>query len=104
MNVLDVGLGAVAVLMAVPTAYLVKLSVEARRRPQAWVTLFLLAMMAEMWVGAAIYARAPSSAALVAALAASGAMMASTVVAVFAALLRARPSAAPAPQGERSLE
>ncbi|MFI5414786.1 MAG: 4Fe-4S binding protein [Candidatus Lutacidiplasmatales archaeon] len=95
MNATDVGFGLVALLMAVPTAYLVKLSVEARRRPQAWVTLFLLAMMAEMWVGAALYARSPSSTALVEALAAMGALMAATVVVVFVALLRGRPSTDP---------
>jgi polyferredoxin len=92
VNALDLELGVVAVTMAIPTAYLVKLSVEARRRPQAWVTLFLLAMMAEMWVGVAWYVRSPSSGSLVAALAASGALMAATVVVVFVALLRDRPA------------
>ncbi|MCI4325355.1 MAG: hypothetical protein L3K00_05710 [Thermoplasmata archaeon] len=104
MNGTDLVLGLVALLMAVPTAYLVKLSVEARRRPQAWITLFLLAMMAEMWVGAAVYARAPSVGSLVAALAAMGAMMAATVVVVFVALLRARPSGPETTPRESPLE
>jgi polyferredoxin len=104
MDALDIGLGLIALLMALPTAYLVKLSVEARRRPQAWVTLFLLAMMAEMWVGVVLFARFPTSAGLVAALAASGSMMAASVVAVFAALLRSRPSASPTPADEIPLQ
>jgi polyferredoxin len=100
----DIALGLVALLMAAPTAYLVKLSVEARRRPQAWITLFLLAMMGEMWVGVALYARAPSTGALVAALAAMGAMMAATVVVVFVALLRSRPSETAPAAGAGPLE
>jgi polyferredoxin len=89
----DLLLGLVALVMAVPTAYLIRLSVEARTRAQSWVTLFLLAMMGEMWVGAALYARAPSDATAVAALAAMGTMMAATVAILFVALLRTRPGA-----------
>ncbi|MCI4370365.1 MAG: hypothetical protein L3J81_03440, partial [Thermoplasmata archaeon] len=73
MSPTDILLGLVALGMAVPTAYLVRLSVEARTRAQSWVTLFLLAMMGEMWVGVALYARTPSEAGAVGALAATGA-------------------------------
>ena len=99
MSPTDILLGLVALGMAVPTAYLVRLSVEARTRAQSWVTLFLLAMMGEMWVGAAIYARSPSDAAAVAALAAMGALMAATVAVLFVALVRARTRAGGAPDG-----
>ncbi len=92
-------LGLVALAMAVPTAYLVRLSVEARTRAQAWVTLFLLAMMGEMWVGVALYARTPSEAGAVGALAATGALMAATVAVLFAALLKSRASSAPSDLG-----
>ncbi|HEV8050119.1 MAG TPA: hypothetical protein VGP88_05955, partial [Thermoplasmata archaeon] len=87
MDTTGILLGLVALVMAVPTAYLVRLSVEARTRAQAWVTLFLLAMMGEMWVGVALYARTPSPASAVGGLAATGALMAATVAVLFAALI-----------------
>ncbi|MCI4321036.1 MAG: hypothetical protein L3K05_01870 [Thermoplasmata archaeon] len=92
MNLTELLLGLVALVMAVPTAYLVRLTVEARTRVQAWVTLFLLAMMGEMWVGAIVYARTPSESSAVGALAATGALMAATVALLFVALIRSRAS------------
>jgi polyferredoxin len=92
-------LGLVALVMAVPTAYLVRLSVEARTRAQAWVTLFLLAMMGEMWVGVALYARTPSPASAVGGLAATGALMAATVAVLFAALIWSRRNRTSGPVG-----
>ncbi|MCI4326309.1 MAG: hypothetical protein L3K16_01540 [Thermoplasmata archaeon] len=93
MNATEILLGLVALVMAIPTGYLVRLSVEARTRAQAWVTLFLLAMMGEMWVGAALYASGPTDAGVVRALAATGALMAATVAVLFVALIRSRPAA-----------
>src|SRR5580692_7583146 len=90
--------------MAIPTGYLVRLSVEARTRAQAWVTLFLLAMMGEMWVGAALYANGPTDAGAVRALAATGALMAVTVAVLFLALIRSRPAPGAAPPAGSAAE
>ncbi|MGP8109387.1 MAG: 4Fe-4S binding protein [Thermoplasmata archaeon] len=101
-------LAIVALLMAVATALLVWLTVEARRRPQRWIALFLLAMMGEMWVAPIVYLRAPSSASLVTGLSLSGAFMAGSLAVVFLAILQrgnpaeepgASPLAGPLPLG-----
>jgi len=90
MSTLTVALIAVAVLMAVATAYLIWAAVEARSRARTWVALFLLAMMGEMWVSAVVYLYAPSTSSLIAALAVSGALMAASLVPLVIALERGR--------------
>ena len=82
-------LGVLAVLMALATAYLIRVFVDAQRKAQVWVALFLLGMMGEMWVGAVVYLWAPSQGSLVAGLAVSGVLMAGSVALVFLAIARA---------------
>ena len=88
MNAALGALEVVAALMALATGALVWLAVEARRRAQAWVALYLLAMMGEMWVAAVVYFAAPSTASLVAGIAASGGLMVATAVPLLIALAR----------------
>ncbi|HKV90403.1 MAG TPA: hypothetical protein VJQ43_04295 [Thermoplasmata archaeon] len=88
--------GGVALAMALATAGIVKLVASARTRAQLWIALFLLAMMAEMWVGAAVYVQSPRTSTLVEALALSGALMAASVAGVFALIARYNPSPGPA--------
>ena len=90
MSTLTILLVAVAALMAVTTALLIWAAVEARSRARAWIVLFLLAMMGEMWVSAVVYLRAPSASSLIAGLAASGALMAASLAPLVIALERGR--------------
>ncbi len=90
MNANLVAVVAIASLMAVVTALLIRYVVEARHRPAAWVALYLLAMMGEMWLSGVIYFSAPSARTLVAGLAAGGVLMAVSVVPVFVAVARVR--------------
>jgi polyferredoxin len=76
-------LAVLALSMALGTAYLVKFTGRARSRREAAIALFLLAMMAEMLVAAAVYYRSPSVGGLVGALSLSGAMMAASAAVVF---------------------
>jgi polyferredoxin len=82
----DVPLAALALAMAAATAYLVKFTGQARDRRSASIALFLLAMMAEMFVAAIFYFRAPSAGALVQGLSVSGALMAVSAAAVLLSL------------------
>jgi polyferredoxin len=83
-------LAIVAAVMALATAYLIHLIVDARSRAQAWTGLFLLAMMGEMWVAAVVYLNGRSGSSLIAGLAASGALMAASLVPLIVAVLRSR--------------
>jgi len=83
-------LAAIALLMAVLTAVLVRYVIEAERRAQSWIAMFVLAMMGEMWVSAVIYFSDPSARTLVIGLAVSGVLMIATVVPLFLALARER--------------
>ena len=76
-------LAGIAALMAIVIARLVKWSAEARNRTQAAVDLFLLGMMAAMFLGAAIYFQAPGPGTLVEGLWVSGALMSVSVSPVF---------------------
>jgi polyferredoxin len=89
-------LALVAAGMAGATAYLIHVIVGARSRAQAWTGLFLLAMMGEMWVAAVVYLRAPSSADLIAGLAASGALMVVSLIPLVVAIGRSRAAGTPA--------
>jgi polyferredoxin len=90
-------LASAALAMAGVTAYLLRILVEARRRPQAWIALFLLAMMGEMWIAAVVALAIPTARGLVVALSASGGLMVASVVPLLAAL--ARTGKAPSPPG-----
>ncbi|HTW55490.1 MAG TPA: hypothetical protein VMG36_03460, partial [Thermoplasmata archaeon] len=90
------GLIALAAAMAVATAWLIRVASEARDRRQAAVAVFLVAMMAEMFVGAWIAVVTPGTAGIVSGLSASGALMALSAGLLFAAL---GPRGAPAPTG-----
>ncbi|HTS32804.1 MAG TPA: hypothetical protein VMI55_02560 [Thermoplasmata archaeon] len=90
MSILTAALVVVALGMAVATAYLIWAVVEARSRARAWVCLFLLAMMGEMWVAAVVYLSSPSSSGLIAGLAVSGALMVASLVPLVIALGRSR--------------
>ncbi len=83
-------LAAIALLMAILTAALVGFVIEASRRAQSWIALFLLAMMGEMWISAVIYFSDPSGRSLVIGLAASGVLMVVTVVPLVLAIARDR--------------
>ena len=76
---------AVAVAMAGVTGFLIRFAAAAVGPRDRALALFLLAMMAEMFVGAGIYAGAPRAATLVEALSVSGSAMALTAAAVFLA-------------------
>ena len=94
---------AVALVMAVATAYFVRLAVEARRAAQFWVAIYLLAMMGEMWIAPIAYLLRPSLGSLVAGVAVSGGVMAATLVPLLFVLFRdlgegARSSPGPAPR------
>ena len=94
----------IAAVMAVATAYLIRLVVEARSRASAWGALYLLAMMGEMWLSAVVYFAAPSASSLIAGLALSGTLMAVSLVPLVVALGRSRGTAtslgpAPIPLG-----
>jgi polyferredoxin len=94
-----IGLYAViALVMAGATALLVRLSVEARRRSQVWVALFLLAMMGEMWIAPLVYLAAPSTHALVEGVAVSGAVMTATFAPLLLAMFRGEPAVAVGPE------
>ncbi|MCI4336697.1 MAG: hypothetical protein L3K17_05825 [Thermoplasmata archaeon] len=80
-------LAVLAALMAIVTAILVKWAAAARTRSQAAVVLFLLGMMAAMFLGAAIYFLAPSSHSLVEGLWVSSAAMSVSVFPVFLVFL-----------------
>ncbi|MGC2034632.1 MAG: hypothetical protein WA761_04195 [Thermoplasmata archaeon] len=80
-------LAGIAALMAIVIARLVKWSAEARNRTQAAVDLFLLGMMAAMFLGAAIYFQAPGPGTLVEGLWVSGALMSVSVSPVFLIIL-----------------
>ncbi len=90
MDQLILGLTAVAATMAVVTALLIRAAVEGRTRAHAWVALYLLAMMGEMWIAGVVYLRSPSVTGLVAGIAVSGVLMVVSVVPLLAALLRQR--------------
>jgi polyferredoxin len=79
--------------MAVATAFLVQLASAARDRKEAALALFLIAMMAEMFVSVAVYLRAPGPRGLVEGVAAGGALMAATAAGLFFVL---SPGAGPA--------
>ncbi len=83
-------LAVVAAIMAVATAYLIHLIVDARSRAQGWTGLFLLAMMGEMWVAAVVYLAGPSPSRLIAGLAVSGALMVLSLVPLVVAVGRSR--------------
>ncbi len=89
-------LAILAAAMAVVTAVLIRAAVEGRRRAHAWVALYLLAMMGEMWVAGVVYLSSPSLRSLVAGLAVSGVLMIATLVPLLAALLRTRGTSDPA--------
>ena len=74
--------------MALATAFLVRLAAHASTRVAGAVVLFLLAMMAEMFGGAAAYFLVGTPAALLDALWGTGLMMAATAVPVFLLTLR----------------
>ncbi|HTT74156.1 MAG TPA: hypothetical protein VMG99_08485 [Thermoplasmata archaeon] len=101
-------LAAIAALMAVVTAVLVLAAVEASEPVRAWVALYLLAMMGEMWIAPVIYFAAPSTASLVLGLSVSGVLMIASLGPLFAALVRHRrtagsPGTAPSPRAGLSL-
>ncbi len=81
---------ALAALMAIVTALLIRAAVEARSRARSWIALFLLAMMGEMWIAAVVYLLHPSTAGLIAGVAASGGLMVVSLVPLVAALERSR--------------
>ena len=87
---LTIALGVVAAVMALVTAYLIQATVEARSRARAWIALYLLAMMGEMWIAAVVYLSAPSLGSLVAGIAVSGVLMMVSVVPLVAGILRRR--------------
>ena len=91
----ELALGAIAVGMAVATAAIVRLAADATDRRRRLVALFLLAMMAEMFVGAALYAARPSASGLVEGLSLSGGLMAATAAAVFGLWDGAAPEGSP---------
>ncbi len=95
-------LAAVALLMAVLTAVLVSYVVEAQRRAQSWIAMFLLAMMGEMWISVVIYFSSPSGSRLVTGLSVSGALMVATVVPLVVGLARERFPGGDAPAGPAS--
>ncbi len=99
METLTLALAIVAALMAITTAYLIRATVEARSRARAWVALYLLAMMGEMWVGVVVYLDAPSVGSLIAGIAASGVLMILTVLPLIVGILRGR-SAGSSPLAE----
>ena len=91
---------AVAAAMAGVTGLLIRFAAAASGPRDRALALFLLAMMAEMFVGAGIYAAHPRAATLVEALSVSGGAMAATAAAVFLAWTgadRAGPAAVPRP-------
>lgn len=91
-------LAVLAAVMAAVTAVLVKWGAAARTRSQATVVLFLLAMMAAMFVGALIYYLAPGPQSLVRGLWVSSAAMSASVFPVFLVFLeeaRARHAGGP---------
>ena len=88
MIVTDAVLWTVALAMACASAYLIRLIVDARRPAQRAIALLLLATMGEMWIAAVVYASAPSQAALVAGLSASGVLMAVSAGVVLPSVLR----------------
>jgi polyferredoxin len=90
-------LAAIALLMAVATAFLLQGVVEARTRARRWIGLFLLAMMGEMWVAPAVYLASPSWRSLVAGVALSGGLMVVSVVPILFALARPPGSTTDAP-------
>ena len=90
MDATLLALAVVAAAMAVATAFLIHLVVDARSRAQAWSGLFLLAMMGEMWVAAVVYLRAPSSSSLIAGLSVSGVLMVVSLVPLVYAVGRSR--------------
>ena len=90
MDQLLLGLIAIATTMAVATAWLIRAAVEGRSPAHAWVVLYLLAMMGEMWIAGVVYLRSPSVAGLVAGIAVSGVLMVVSVVPLLVALLRQR--------------
>ena len=90
MAALTVVLGVVAAVMALVTAVLIQATVEGRSRARAWIALYLLAMMGEMWIAAVVYLNAPSLGNLVAGIAVSGVLMVVSVVPLVGGLLRHR--------------
>jgi polyferredoxin len=90
MDTTVLSLAIVAAAMAVATAYLIHLIVDARSRAQGWTGMFLLAMMGEMWVAAVVYWRAPSSSSLLAGLAVSGLLMVLSLVPLVVGVGRSR--------------
>lgn len=95
MSSTDLVLAAVALGMAGATAYLVRFAGAAQSRRDGAIALFLLAMMAEMFVAAVLYFRAPSDGTLVEAISVSGALMAATAAGVFAVLPASEDAATP---------
>jgi len=83
-------LAVVAAGMAVATAYLIQLVVDARSRARVWTGLYLLAMMGEMWVAALVYLSSPSSSSLIAGLSVSGVLMVASLLPLLVALRRAQ--------------
>ena len=82
----DLLLAALAAGMAVATAYLVKFAGSASTGRAASIALFLLAMMAEMFVAPVVYFHSRDTRGLVAGLSLSGALMAVTAAGVFLSL------------------
>jgi polyferredoxin len=90
----------VAGAMAFATAGIVRMAAHASTRVAGAVVLFLLAMMAEMFAGAALYLWAPSPRTLIDALWVTGFLMAASAVPVFFLSLReasARATGSPPP-------
>ncbi len=98
MSSLELGLAVAAGAMAVSTAYLLKVAVNAADRRTTGLALFLLAMMAEMFVAADVYLLAPGIRSLIDGLIVSGALMAATAAGLFAGLTR-RAAATPSSRG-----
>ncbi len=90
MLALTVTLVAIAMVMAVATAFLIQAVVDARSRARSWIGLFLLAMMGEMWVAAVVYLTRSTASSLIAGLAVSGALMVASLVPLALALERSR--------------
>ena len=90
MDPTGLGFSIVAALMAVATAFLIRLVVDARSRAWAWGGLYLLAMMGEMWIAGVVYFSAPSSPSLIAGLALSGALMVLSLAPLIVAIGRIR--------------
>ncbi len=82
------GLGALAALMALTTAILVKWASEAETASAAATIAFLLAMMAAMLGGALVYLVAPSTTTLVAGLWVAGGVMSVSVFPLFYVVVR----------------